>query len=69
VSDYEHILYQKRGHVAYVTLNRPQVMNALHPPAHRELAAAWADGRLSGRRQPVGGHPHRRRRACLFGGL
>jgi enoyl-CoA hydratase/carnithine racemase len=43
MSAYEHILYEKRGHVAYVTLNRPQVMNALHPPAHRELADAWAD--------------------------
>jgi len=43
VSEYEHILYEVRGHIAYVTLNRPQVMNALHPPAHRELAAAWAD--------------------------
>jgi enoyl-CoA hydratase/carnithine racemase len=43
MSAYEHILYEKRGHVAYVTLHRPQVMNALHPPAHRELADAWAD--------------------------
>ena len=43
MSGYEHILYEKKGHLAYVTLNRPQVLNALHPPAHRELADAWAD--------------------------
>ena len=30
------------GHVATVTINRPHRMNALHPPAHRELAEAWA---------------------------
>lgn len=43
MSAYEHILYEKRDHVAYVTLNRPQVLNALHPPAHRELSDAWTD--------------------------
>jgi enoyl-CoA hydratase/carnithine racemase len=43
VSAYEYILYEKRGHIAYVTINRPEVMNALHPPAHRELGEAWAD--------------------------
>ena len=30
---FEHILYEKKGRIAYVTINRPQVMNALHPPA------------------------------------
>ena len=29
------------GHVFTVTINRPEVMNALHPPANRELAEAW----------------------------
>jgi enoyl-CoA hydratase/carnithine racemase len=43
VSAYEYILYEKRDHIAYVTINRPEVMNALHPPAHRELGEAWAD--------------------------
>ncbi len=43
MSKYEHIRYEKRGHIAYVTLNRPQVMNALHPPAHWELNEVWAD--------------------------
>ncbi len=40
---FEHILYKKREHVAYVTLNRPQVMNALHPPLYAELNQAWAE--------------------------
>ena len=40
---FEHILYEKKGRIAYVTVNRPQVMNALHPPAHAELTRAWDD--------------------------
>ena len=40
---YEHILYEKKGHIAVVTLNRPHRMNALHPPAHQELSEAWAE--------------------------
>ncbi len=40
---FEHVLYEKKGHIAYVTINRPQVMNALHPPAHAELTRAWDD--------------------------
>lgn len=43
MSAYEHILYEKKGHVALVTLNRPHRLNALHPPAHQELSEAWAD--------------------------
>ncbi len=40
---FDHIIYEKKNSVAYVTLNRPQVMNALHPPADAELAHAWSD--------------------------
>jgi len=29
------------GHVFTITLDRPEVMNALHPPAHQELDALW----------------------------
>jgi crotonobetainyl-CoA hydratase len=32
---------ERDGHVLTVTMNRPDVMNALHPAANRELAAAW----------------------------
>jgi len=40
---FEFIRYEKRDHVARVTINRPQVMNALHPDANEELAKAWDD--------------------------
>jgi len=39
----EFTRYEKRDHVAYVTMNRPEVMNALHPAANEELAAVWDD--------------------------
>jgi enoyl-CoA hydratase/carnithine racemase len=40
---FEFIRYEKDGHVARLTLNRPEVMNALHPPAHQECAKALDD--------------------------
>jgi enoyl-CoA hydratase/carnithine racemase len=45
---YEFIGYDKTGHVATITINRPEVMNALHPPAHEELSAAWDDVEADG---------------------
>lgn len=39
----EHVLYEKRDHVAYVTINRPHVRNALHSYAYQELRACWRD--------------------------
>lgn len=41
--DYEFVLYEKRERVAHVTLNRPERLNALHPPAGAELNRIWAD--------------------------
>jgi enoyl-CoA hydratase/carnithine racemase len=38
---YEFILVQKKGHLTILTINRPEVMNALHPPAHQEMDAAF----------------------------
>jgi len=38
---YEFIQVQKKEHLTIVTINRPQVMNALHPPACRELDEAF----------------------------
>ena len=43
--DYETIQYEKKGHVAYVTLNRPDKRNAMNAQMHRELGGAWADFR------------------------
>lgn len=40
---YEFVRYEKRGRVAWVTMNRPEVMNALHPPCHDEMQAVWDD--------------------------
>ena len=40
---YEFIQYEKQNRIARITLNRPEVMNALHPPANEELATAWDD--------------------------
>jgi enoyl-CoA hydratase/carnithine racemase len=39
----EFCRYEKRGHVAYVTITRPEVYNALHYPAHVELSGVWDD--------------------------
>ncbi|HKS43668.1 MAG TPA: enoyl-CoA-hydratase DpgD [Amycolatopsis sp.] len=37
------VSYRKKDHVAYVTLNRPEVLNALDHRTHRELAEIWDD--------------------------
>lgn len=37
---YEHIRVDREGHVTIITLNRPEVMNALHSPAHFEMHEA-----------------------------
>ena len=42
---YRYALYEKKDRIAYVTLNRPEVMNALHIHCHRELAEIWCDFR------------------------
>ncbi len=38
---YEFISVERNGPVTVVTLNRPEVMNALHSPAHHELHGAF----------------------------
>lgn len=40
---YEFAIYEKRDHVAHITLNRPEVMNAVHPETSRELSGIWDD--------------------------
>lgn len=39
---YEFITYRVHDRVAYLTINRPQVMNALHAEANAEMRAAFA---------------------------
>ncbi|EID52794.1 enoyl-CoA-hydratase DpgD [Saccharomonospora xinjiangensis] len=37
------VRYRKEGHVAYVTLDRPEVLNAMDLRMHVELAEVWDD--------------------------
>src|SRR5438105_9147235 len=39
--DFETLLYEERGGVAYVTLNRPDVHNAFNAKMQHELHALW----------------------------
>jgi enoyl-CoA hydratase/carnithine racemase len=39
----EYVIYEKKGHVAYVTINRPEVLNALHSYVYAELRSVWLD--------------------------
>ena len=41
LSSYEHIEFRREGHVLVMTLNRPERLNAVHPPLRRELIRAF----------------------------
>ena len=41
----EKVLYEKRGEVAYITLNRPEVKNAIDLDVHNRLREIWTDFR------------------------
>lgn len=38
---YEFIEVEKKGHILVVTMNRPEVYNAVHSDMHHEMAACW----------------------------
>ncbi|MDG2061563.1 MAG: enoyl-CoA hydratase-related protein [SAR86 cluster bacterium] len=40
-TDYEFLTTSIEGHVLTVTINRPEVMNALHPPSQQEFHEVW----------------------------
>jgi enoyl-CoA hydratase len=42
---FENVTYEKKGPIAYVTLNRPKVLNALNKATIHELRAAFEDAR------------------------
>jgi enoyl-CoA hydratase len=41
----ENLLYEKKGGIAYLTLNRPKVLNALNKATWEDLRAAFEDAR------------------------
>jgi dehydration protein DpgD len=41
--DRSRVQYHKHDHVAYVTLNRPEVLNAMDLRTHEELGCIWDD--------------------------
>ena len=41
--DYKNILYEKRGHIAYVTINRPDRRNAIDPATSHDLKQGFED--------------------------
>ncbi len=40
---YEHIQVERDGHLTIVTINRPDSLNAIHPPTTIELDEVWTD--------------------------
>jgi enoyl-CoA hydratase len=40
-----NVLYEKKGAIAYVTVNRPKVLNALNTPTWKDLRSAFEDAR------------------------
>src|ERR1700742_2895797 len=40
-----NVLYGKKGNIAYVTVNRPKVLNALNTPTWSDLRKAFEDAR------------------------
>ena len=43
--NFEKVIYEKRGRIAIVTINRPERMNAIDPQTSGELHEAWCDFR------------------------
>src|SRR6202051_3158256 len=45
VLNLENVLYEKKNGIAYVTVNRPKVLNALSTPTWKDLRTAFEDAR------------------------
>lgn len=39
------LIYEKKDKIAYITINRPEAMNAMDPDTYKELSQAWVDVR------------------------
>jgi E-phenylitaconyl-CoA hydratase len=48
MSDFSNIIYEKKGRIAVITINRPDRMNAVDPQTSQELRDAWSDFRDDG---------------------
>src|SRR5580704_15134007 len=44
-ADLVNVLYEKKNGIAYVTVNRPKVLNALNTPTWKDLRTAFEDAR------------------------
>src|ERR1041384_1883573 len=44
-SKFDNLLYEKKNNIAYVTLNRPKVLNALNKATWQDLRTAFEDAR------------------------
>ena len=40
---FDYIITEKQGHILKVTMNRPEVYNAVHSDMHHEMAQCWDD--------------------------
>src|SRR5882757_2748456 len=40
-----NVVYEKKGAIAYATVNRPKVLNALNTPTWKDLRTAFEDAR------------------------
>src|SRR5258707_14411942 len=48
-----NVQYDKKGSIAYVTVNRPKVLNALNTPTWTDLQAAFEDAKADASVQGV----------------
>ena len=39
----DEIIYEKKGRIAYITFNRPEVLNPIHVAMRKRLAEIWVD--------------------------
>ena len=39
------LIFEKKNHIAYITINRPEAMNAMDPETYSELSQAWIEVR------------------------
>ena len=40
MSSFEHLIVERENAILWIAINRPSALNALSPPAHRELSVA-----------------------------